>query len=133
MSAGLKLLTLLSLIAAAPAVAVGLGPLTKEGSTPSAAKAFYLTMINNGSSADVYRASAIGFADELPQSRVMIIPSVIPIGANTTRRILVIVRDLRPGETYAFRVCADSPPRPRETIHARVCSKLSAHRLAAHL
>jgi hypothetical protein len=121
---------LLGLIAAAPAVAIGLGPLKKEGSTPSEAKAFYLTVINNGPTADVYRATAIGFADEVPQARVQIIPSVIPIGPNSTRRILVIARDLAPGETYAFRVCADSKPQPKESIHARVCSKLSTRRLS---
>ena len=126
------LLSVMASTLAAPAAAVGLGPLVKDGLTAGPAKAFYLTVINNGSNADVYRATAIGLSDELPQPRVQIFPSTVLIGGNTTRRILVIAKALEPGETYAFRVCADGKPKLGETIHARVCSKLSARRIADH-
>lgn len=41
-----RLAPLLGLLATGPAIAVGLGPLSKEGITDSDRKGFYLTVIN---------------------------------------------------------------------------------------
>jgi hypothetical protein len=45
-------------------------------------------------------------------------------------RLLVIANDLAPGEMFKFRVCAERSTLPEGVaINARVCSKLSAHRV----
>ena len=115
------------------ALAVGLGPLEKSGLTDGAGKAFYLTLINPYPKAERFTAEPIGLVDEQPAKRVTIFPAESVVAANRSRQLLVIVRGLAPGETYSFRVCAQRPPRPEETIHARVCSKLTARRLSARL
>ncbi|QPQ55271.1 hypothetical protein IC614_01235 [Allosphingosinicella flava] len=117
--------------AAAPAFAVGMGPLAKSGLTDGPRKAFYLTVINPYPAAASFKAYAVGVDDEEVQSRVRILPeATIRIGAKQNRRILVVADDLEPGETFAFRVCAAKAEMVEGMVHARVCSKLSARRIA---
>lgn len=124
-------LVLAGLVLAAPALAVGLGPLSKSGVTDTDRKGFYLTLINPYRAARAFRAYAVGVADETPQPRVRILPGEVTLGGGTTRRLLVIATGLAPGETYAFRVCAELSQSSEGMIHARVCSHLSARRLPA--
>ena len=127
-----RCITLIALLGVAgPAAAVGLGPLTKEGFTDGPAKAFYLTVINPYPRAERFNLSALQLNGEVAEARVTIFPSPVTVGGKGTRRVLVIARDLAPGETHTFRVCAERAPLPQETIHARVCSKLAARRLGA--
>lgn len=127
LAAGLAALAL----TAAPAFSVGLGPLAKAGLTDGPRKAFYLTLINPYPAATPFRAYAIGIADEVPQTRVQIFPGDVTLGGNMNRRLLIIADDLAPGETYVFRVCAERADLSEGMIHARVCSHLSARRIAA--
>ncbi|MEQ7872386.1 hypothetical protein ABDK56_00050 [Sphingomonas sp. ASV193] len=113
------------------AMAVGLGPLKMSGITDGSGKAFYLTLTNPYPTAERFRARAVSAGDETAQSRVVVFPSDSLVGGGGRRRLLVIVRDLKPGETYSFRVCAGRDPKPEETVYARVCSTLTARRLAA--
>ena len=113
------------------ALAVGLGPLEKSGMTDGAGKAFYLTLINPYPHAERFTLEPHALLDEQPAPRVVIFPDDATVAAGGRRQVLVIVRRIEPGETYIFRVCAQRPPRPEETIHARVCSKLTARRLPA--
>ncbi|HTU09686.1 MAG TPA: hypothetical protein VMG08_02210 [Allosphingosinicella sp.] len=116
----------------ASASAVGLGPLTKAGLTDGPRKAFYLTLTNPYASATAFRAYAIGMADETPQPRVRILPGdEVRLGGNSNRQLLVVAGGMAPGETYAFRVCAERAQPVEGMIRARVCSKLTARRLAA--
>ena len=121
----------LAALASAPAFAVGLGPLAKSGVTDTDRKGFYLTLINPYPTATTFHAYAIGPEDETEQARVRILPAATTLPARSNRRILVIATGLRPGETYAFRVCAERAQNPEELLHARVCSRLSARRLPA--
>ena len=125
-----RLLPLALLAAAGPASAVTLGPLEKSGLTDGAGKAFYLTMANPYPTAERFLVTALGAGDELAQSRVSIFPADSMLGGESRRKLLVIVEGLAPGEKYAFRVCAMRAPKPQETVHARVCSKLTARRIA---
>ncbi len=127
----LRVAALAALLAPAPLLAVGLGPLTKEGVVAGPRKAFYLTVVNPGSTPTNFVTSAIGLLDEQSVGRVAVFPSTIRLGGYQNRQILVIAGDLQPGETFRFRVCAERAQPPEgATIHARVCSKLSARRLA---
>jgi hypothetical protein len=101
------------------------------GLTDGPAKAFYLTLINPYPKAELFRAKAVGIHDEDRVARVMVFPSDNLVAGNGRRRLLVIVRDLAPGERFTFRVCAGRDPKPQETVYARVCSTLTARRLAA--
>jgi hypothetical protein len=121
----------LAALAAAPALAVGLGPLSRSGVTDTDRKGFYLTLINPYPAATPFHAYAIGPADETPQPRVRILPADVTLAGRTSRRILVIATGLAPGESYAFRVCAERAQTPEGMIHARVCSRLGARRLPA--
>lgn len=118
-------------LAATPALAVGLGPLSKSGVTDSERKGFFLTLINPYPAATPYRAYAVGADDETAQPRVRITPAEVTLGGRATRRILIVATGLRPGEAYAFRVCAERADTAEGMIHARVCSHLSARRLPA--
>ena len=118
-----------TMFGAGSALAVGLGPLDKSGVTDGPAKAFYLTLINPYPRAERFTVEPLGAFDEAPAPRVIIFPADPTVAPNRSRQLLVIVRQLAPGETYMFRVCAQRPPRPEETVHARVCSKLTARRL----
>jgi hypothetical protein len=125
---------LASLIAlSASAGAVGLGPMVRDGATDTDRKGFYLTLINSERRYETYKALAIGFDDERPISddRVTILPSQVVVPADSTRQLLVVVKDLKPSETFRFRVCSEiANPPPGEMIHARICSKLTARRVA---
>ncbi len=110
------------------AVAVGLGPLEKSGLTASEAKGFYLTLTNPYKEPYRFRT----FVD--PDSpgagdRVTILPEVALMAPESNRKILVVVRDLVPGEQFDVRVCAERIESKEVVIHARVCSKLSARRV----
>lgn len=129
----LAALLAVSLLGAASAAAVGLGPLEKSGVTDGAGKAFYLTLINPYPRAERFTLEPHGLLDELPAPRVVIFPSAATVAPGGRRQVLVIVRHIAPGETYVFRVCAQRPPRPEESVHARVCSKLTARRLPARV
>lgn len=123
---------LLALAAAvAPAAAVGLGPLAAAGSTRTERKGFYLTLINPFAQAERFRLYSAGPNDEQPVARVLI-PNAMPlVPAKSQRRVLVIATGLKPGEEHIFRVCAERADRSQEgMIHARVCSKLVARRVA---
>jgi hypothetical protein len=128
----MKRLPLLAMVLiAGPALAVGLGPLKKEGVTDGAAKGFWLTVSNAERSPQTFILTARGEKDEIEPQRVVVIPDRMMVAPERTRRVLVIAQFLAPSERYTFRVCAEAPPVPKETIHARVCSKLTARRIAA--
>jgi hypothetical protein len=112
----------------APAAAVTFGPLQKSGNTASDRKGFYLNLANPYERAFEFRLF-LEPGDIGLRERVKIIPSAATLRGRGKRRILVIVRDLTPGETLEFRVCAERAPQFQETVHARVCSRLTARRL----
>lgn len=116
---------------AAPAFAVGLGPLAKVGVTDGPAKAFYLDIRNPYDHSETFHSAAVEWKTEDPATRVTVFPSVITLSPHGTRKLLVIADRLEPGESYTFRVCAFRPPKENETVYARVCSRLTARRLAA--
>ena len=124
-----RLALLLGLAVAAPAVAVGLGPLTKEGVTDSDRKGFYLTVTNPYPRSETFTLTPLDAIAEAPAPRVTAIPSRMTIGGGRTSKVLIIASGLVPRERYTFRVCAERPPLPTETLHARVCSKLTARRV----
>ena len=114
---------------ATTAAAVGLGPLEKSGVTDGPGKAFYLTLTNPYPKAERFTAQPLALFNEEQAARVIVFPSDIIVAPGGRRQLLIIVRHLAPGESYAFRVCAQRPPRPEESVYARVCSKLVARRL----
>jgi hypothetical protein len=117
--------------AVTPAAAVGLGPLTLSGATRSERKGFYLTLVNPFPKAERFRLYSAGWDDEQPVARVLIPIATPLVAANAQRRMLVIDTGLAPGEEHHFRVCAERVDRSQEgLIHARVCSKLTARRVA---
>lgn len=122
---------LFALMAASGAIGgVGLGPLDKSGLTPSSAKAFYVTITNPAIRAASFQLASLNIDDDFRPSRVIVFPERLILAPQKSRRILVIARDLAPGESYSFRVCAEPAGDQQEIIHARVCSKLHARRLA---
>lgn len=127
----LAALALLLAALAAPAAAVGLGPLVASGITGSERKGFYLTLINPYPAAHAFRLYAVGLDDEDPRPRVHLPVDRPVLGAGGQRRVLAIATGLQPGERFDFRVCAERvAPDPKEFVHARVCAKLSARRVA---
>jgi hypothetical protein len=121
------------LLSAGPAAAVGLGPLTAEGLVDGPKKAFYLTLLNPYPTVTDFVAYATGLTDDDAgdKARVTLFPDQARLGSGRSRRLLVIVGGLSVGETYSFRVCAQRRTPPEGiTIHARVCSKLTARRVA---
>ena len=121
---------ILPLAVVSPALAVGLGPLTNEGVIDGPRKAFQLTLYNPYPQSVAFRVYAVGIDDETPQDKVAIFPAAVTLGPDVSRRLIVIARDLSVNEIYRFRVCAEraTPPEGIQ-INARVCSKLSAHRI----
>ena len=118
-------------LACSPALAVGLGPLTHSGVTKSERKGFYLTLINPYPTQERFRVFSIGWDDEVPVERVLIPISRPTLGPNSRRRILVVDTGLAPGAEHKFRVCAEKiETRGEAIVHARVCSKLIARRVA---
>lgn len=125
----IRLMAMAVAAAATPALAVGLGPLAKSGVTDGPRKGFYLTVINPYRQVETYTLTALATDSEREAARVAIFPAKVAIGGGGTRKVLVVADGLTPGETYQFRVCAEKPPVLTETVHARVCSKLSARRV----
>lgn len=121
---------LVALTLAGPAVAVGLGPLSKQGVTDGPAKGFYLTLINPYAERAQFAVYAIGPNDDVIQRRVEVPVGPIALRAKTTRKFMIVAGELTPGETYAFRVCAERVTQEEAPIHARVCSRITARRLA---
>ena len=120
---------MLGALAAAPAAAVGLGPLAIDGATLSDRKGFYLTLINPYASQERYRLYSVEAGSEAPVSRVLIPISRPVLGPHSQRKILIVDTGLEPGEIHRFRVCAERVEPPgKALIHARVCSKLTARR-----
>lgn len=122
---------LLAGVGLSSAGAVGLGPLTHSGVTNSERKGFYLTLINPYPRQERFRIYSVEWDTEKPVGRVFIPMRKTSVGPNAERRILVIDTGLAPGEEHRFRVCAERVMPPgEELIHARVCSKLIARRVA---
>lgn len=119
-----------ALAATVPALAVGLGPLRAKGVTDGPRKGFYLTVINPYPRSARFQLVGFETASDVATARVTIVPSQVDIGGGGQRKVLAVASGLEPGETYTFRVCAEQPPRGAEIIHARVCSTLSARRVA---
>ena len=116
---------------AVPAMAVGLGPMKREGVTVSEKKGFYLTVINPYPQTKQFRIVAREMETEVPLDNVEILPATGAIGGNTNRRVLVVFKNLEVGEVRQARVCARlDRPVQGVGIDARVCSKLQARRLA---
>ena len=132
-----RIATLLVILAAAvllmasPALAVGLGPLSKAGVTDGPGKAFYLTLYNPYRERAAFTVYAVADGDETPEPRVRVPVNALPLKPESTRKFMIAVTDLAPGETYKFRVCAERQLIKDEPIHARVCSRLTARRIAA--
>lgn len=114
----------------APALAVGLGPLAKAGLTDGPAKGFWLTVSNPYREPREFRAYAIAADSEDEATGVTIYPAVVRLAAGRQRRLLVEIDNIAPGSARTVRVCAELAQQ-EGTIHARVCSKLSARRIAA--
>lgn len=121
---------LLLLALASPVLAVGLGPLLRSGITDGPGKAFFLDVSNSEPQVQNLVLTPLALDSELPAARVHVVPKSILLAPGGHRRVIVIARLLSPGESYSFRVCAERPVRPEETFHARVCSKLTARRIA---
>jgi hypothetical protein len=111
-----------------PAAAVGLGPLDKAGVTDSPDKGFWLTLLNSEPKVQNFHLYALD-VDWNPIDGVLILPAVPRLGPLRQRKVLAVIRGLKPGDTRIVRVCAE-PEIQEGTIHARVCSKLSARRIA---
>ena len=116
---------------ASPAIAVGLGPLTKRGVTDGPDKAFYLTVFNPYAERADFTVYAIGEQDDQRPDRVRVPSGPIPLKSQGARKFTIVAGGLAPGETFAFRVCAERLLPQEPMIHARVCSRLTAHRLPA--
>jgi hypothetical protein len=114
-----------------PALAVGLGPLTISGVTDTERKGFYLTLINPYPAQERFRIYGVEWDSERPVSTILIPINKPLLGPKTQRRLLVIATGLALGEERRFRICAERiEPAGKELIHARVCSKLTARRVA---
>lgn len=125
------ILAAIVLLAATPSLAVGLGPLSKSGVTDGPGKAFYLTLYNPYEERAEFTVYAVSDADESAAPRVHVPANILPLRPEATRKFLISVTDLAPGETYKFRVCAERYLTKDEPIHARVCSRLTARRIPA--
>jgi P pilus assembly chaperone PapD len=126
------LIAALGVALAVPAAGVGLGPLSREGVTDGPAKGFYLTVSNPYAEPRNFRAYPMAEDDAAEATATLpvdIRPARFRLAAGGQRRILVIAQGLVPGETRRFRVCAELAQQ-EGMIHARVCSKLAARRLA---
>lgn len=115
---------------AIPAMAVGLAPLRKTGWTDGPAKAFWLQVSNPYAKAKQFRVYSTAIGSEAEGLADVDLPNpTIRVPAGRSRRVLVIVRELEPGESRDVRVCAELA-RKEGFINARVCSKLTARRIA---
>ena len=125
-SAGTAALAICAL--ATPALAVGLSPLRKEGAVAGANKAYYLTVINPYADRREFVAYQDGLDQNAKPPQLTIHPARLAIAPRGQRRIMVIVRELAPGETRETRVCAELA-KQQGMFHARVCSTLVSRRL----
>lgn len=117
-------------LAAAPALAVGFGPLTADGTIDGPREGFTFELMNPYPAATGFRVYAVGPADEAVEPRVTLYPAAATLGGGRSRRVLAVADGLRPGETFHFRVCAERDDPSEDTlIHARVCSKVTARRV----
>lgn len=117
-------------LAAGPAAAVGFGPLTAGGLIDGPRQGFTFDLMNPYAATTDFRVYAVGWTDEIRQPRVEVFPAEATLGADRTRRVMVVADDLAVGEVYQFRVCAErKDPAEGNLIHARVCSKVTAHRV----
>lgn len=124
------LAAMVSIAIAVPAVAVGLGPLKIDGLIDGPREGFGLDLYNPYPEAVDFVVYPVGADDEVAQDRVTVFPAEVELGSLRTRRVLVVADNLTVGEIYHFRVCAQRKTPPEGiTINARVCSKLSAHRV----
>jgi hypothetical protein len=124
------LLGLIALLVAAPAGAVGLGPLIMSGFTAGERKGFFLTLINPAPVATRFRLYPVGWDNELPFTRARLSVGESVLGPGAQRKLLVVADGLVPGESLRFRVCAErANPDEKELVHGRVCAKLVARRL----
>ncbi|NIJ07280.1 hypothetical protein FHS31_000876 [Sphingomonas vulcanisoli] len=124
------LMAMLSIAIAVPAVAVGLGPLKLDGLIDGPREGFALDLYNPYPEAETFMVYPVGLDDEVAQDRVTVLPAEVELGSARSRRVLVIADNLAVGETYHFRVCAQRKTPPEGiTLNARVCSKISAHRV----
>jgi hypothetical protein len=122
--------TLIALALAGPVGAVGLGPLRLDGIIDGPREGFALTLFNPYTEMVDFVIYPRGVDDEAAQPRVAVFPSEAALGGGRSRSVLVIADDLAPGETYQFRVCAQRKTLPQGIeINARVCSKITAHRI----
>lgn len=113
-----------------PARAVGLGPLTLSGVIDGPREGFMLDLYNPYEETAEFELYAVAFDGEEPQPRVSILPAGAALAAERSRKVLVVVDGLEAGETYRFRVCAQRRmPAEGLRINARVCSKITAHRV----
>ena len=126
-----RVILLCAALAAAPALAVGFGPLRIDGLIDGPREGFALELLNPYPVPTHFVVKAIGAEDEEVQPRVTVLPAEVELGPERHRRVLVIADELAVGETYHFRVCAQRREPPEGiAINARVCSKLSARRVA---
>lgn len=122
-----KIGVLAAVCCAAPALAVGMTPLHKEGLTGSSKKAFYLTVMNPYKSTREYRAYVSG--EPADAVGITILPERMVIKSGGQRRVMVIINDLEPGQSRETHVCAELA-KNEGMINARVCSTLLARRVA---
>jgi hypothetical protein len=102
----------------------------KQGIVDESSEAFYLTLYNPYNEYTDFVAYPVGINDENPQVRVTVYPDEAMVGAQRSRQLIVIANGLMAGEVYQFRVCAQRKTPPEGImINARVCSKISAHRV----
>lgn len=114
---------------ASPAGAVGMGPLSKSGITDGPAKGFWLTIINPYADLREFRAYPLSADSGESVGNVAIRLALSRTPPNGSRRILVTVSALAPGEVRRLRVCAELA-QAEGTLHARICSALTARRVA---
>lgn len=128
--AGILLLLLAAILPVASVAAVGLGPLRVDGMIDGPREGFALTLVNPYREAEAFVAYPVGLEDEEAQPRVTVLPAEAVLGPGRSRSLLVIADGLAPGETFRFRVCAQRRTPPQGIlINARVCSKITAHRV----
>ncbi|URW74759.1 hypothetical protein M9980_09245 [Sphingomonas donggukensis] len=102
----------------------------KEGVTDGPDKAFYLTLFNPYAERAAFTVYAIGAEDEATPARVRVPAMPLPLRAQAARKFTIVAGGLAPGESFTFRVCAEKMVMKEQPIHARVCSRLTARRLA---
>ena len=88
---------------AAPALAVGLGPLAMSGVTRTERKGFYLVLVNPFATAERFRLYSTEIDSEQGVDRVLIPVATPMVGPRSQRRVLVIDTGLKPGDPQSRR------------------------------